>query len=470
MADPDVVVVGSGPNGLVAAVELAGAGRRVLVVEAAPTPGGGARSQELLRPGVVHDVCATIHALALGSPALRDLPLAEHGLRWIQPDIPLAHVLDGGRRALLCRSLEDTATGLGADAGRYRRRFGPLVRAGFAVTDQVLSPLSIPRRPWALARFGLTGIRPATMVPFATEDGAGLFAGLAAHSILSLRAPTTAGYALMLGALAHTVGWPFAAGGSQRLVDALVRLLEARGGAIECGRTVRSVDELPNGADVVFDLTPRQVLALAGDRLPSRYRRRLRRFRSGPGVHKVDWILHAPIPWTAPDVALAGTVHVGGSAAEVVAAEADVQRGRHPERPFVLVAQPTQFDADRAPVGVHVAWGYCHVPNGSTVDMTAAIEAQIERFAPGFRDLIVDRHVMGPVALERYNANYLGGDISGGRGDLRQFVARPVLGLHPWRMPAERLFMCSASTPPGAGVHGMGGHHAAREVLATHHR
>jgi len=220
----------------------------------------------------------------------------------------------------------------------------------------------------------------------------------------------------------------------------------------------------------VFDLTPRQVLALAGDRLPSRYRRRLRRFRSGPGVHKVDWILDAPIPWAAPDVALAGTVHVGGSAAEVVAAEGDVQRGRHPERPFVLVAQPTQFDAARAPVGVHVAWAYCHVPNGSTVDMTASIEAQLERFAPGFRDLIVDRHVMGPVALERYNANCLGGDISGGRGDLRQFVARPVLGLHPWRMPAERLYLCSASTPPGAGVHGMGGHHAAREVLAAHRR
>ena len=470
MADPDVVVVGAGPNGLVAAVELAGAGRRVLVVEAAPTPGGGVRSERLLRPDVVHDVCSTIHSLALGSPALRDLPLERHGVRWVHPDVPLAHVLDGGRRALLHRSVEETAAGLGGDGDRYRRRFGPLVRAGTDLTDQLLSPLAVPRHPLVLARFGWLGIRPATMVPFATEEAAGLFAGLSAHSILSLRAPVTAGYGLMLGSLAHTVGWPYVAGGSQRLADALVALLEERGGRVECGRPVRSVDELPPGADVVLDLSPRQVVAVAGHRLPDRYRRRLERFRLGPGVHKVDWILDGPIPWRARDVARAGTVHVGGTAAEVVAAEGAVQRGRHPDRPFLLVTQPTQFDGRRAPAGVHVAWGYCHVPNGSTVDMTAAIEAQIERFAPGFRDRIVARHVMGPAAIERHDANYVGGDIAGGRADLRQFFARPVLGLHPWRMPAERLFLCSASTPPGAGVHGMGGHHAAREVLAAGRR
>ena len=299
MADPDVVIIGAGPNGLVAAVELAGAGRRVLVVDAAPTPGGGLRSEALLRRDVVHDVCSTIHALALGSPALRDLPLERHGVRWVHPDLPLAHVLDGGRQALLHRSVEETAAGLGRDGDRYRRRFGPLVRAGTGLTDQLLSPLAVPRHPLALARFGWIGIRPATMVPFATEEGAGLFAGLSAHSILSLRAPVTAGYGLMLGSLAHTVGWPYVAGGSQRLADALVALLEERGGRVECDRPVRSVDELPAGADVVLDLSPRQVLAVAGHRLPDRYRRRLERFRLGPGVHKVDWVLDGPIPWRA---------------------------------------------------------------------------------------------------------------------------------------------------------------------------
>lgn len=467
MSDPDVVVVGSGPNGLVAAVELAGAGRKVLVLEAADAPGGGTRSRELTVHGARHDVCSAVHPLGLASPALRALPLAEHGLRWVHPDLPLAHVLDGGRRAVVHRSLAETALELGPDGDRYRRLYGPLIEAGLTLTDQLLSPLSVPRHPVALARFGWRGIRPASFESrqFRADEASGLFAGLAAHSILSLRSPITTGYGLMLGALAHIVGWPLAAGGSQAIADALVSLLVERGGSIECGRPVRNVDELPAGADVVLDVSPRQVVDLAGHRLPERYRRRLQRFRYGPGVHKVDWALDGPIPWTAPDVARAGTVHLGGPAAAVCAAEEDVQRGRHPERPFVLLVQPTQFDPQRAPPGVHLAWAYCHVPNGSTFDMTARIEAQVERFAPGFRERIVARHVINPAGMEAYDANYVGGDIGGGRGDLRQFVARPAWSLHPWRTPVDGLYLCSASTPPGAGVHGMGGWHAAREIL-----
>lgn len=469
MSDPDVVVVGAGPNGLVAAVTLAGAGRRVLVVEAEERPGGGTRSAELTVPGAVHDVCSAIHPLGLASPALRSLPLADHGLRWIHPEVPLAHVLDDGRAALLHRSLDATADGLATDGRAWRRLFGPLVDAGFHLTDGLLSPLSVPpRHPLALARYGLVGLPSAAWVAgrrFQADPARALFAGLAGHSILSLHAPATSGYGLMLGTLGHLVGWPMAEGGSQRIADALVSLLEARGGAVECGRRIASLDELPSSATVLLDLTPRQVVAVAGRRLPDRYRRRLLRFRYGPGVHKVDWALDGPIPWSTPDAARAATVHVGGTLAEVAAAEDDVQRGRHPERPFVLLAQQTLFDPSRAPTGIHTAWAYCHVPNGSTLDMTERIEAQVERFAPGFRERILARHVMGPAAMESHDANYVGGDINGGVADVRQFVARPTLGLHPWRTPVEGLYLCSSSTPPGGGVHGMCGWHAAQEVL-----
>ena len=469
MADPDVVVVGAGPNGLTAAAVLARAGRSVLVVEAADRPGGGTRSAALTLDGVVHDVCSAIHPLALASPALRSLPLADHGLRWRQPDVPLAHVLDDGSAAVLHRSLDETVDGLGPDGARWRSLFGPIVDAGLTVSDALLSPTSLPRRPGPLVRFGWSGIRPATWVGrrLETEAAGGLLAGLAAHSILSLRAPATAGYALMLGALGHVVGWPVAEGGSQRIADALVALLGEAGGAIECDRTVASLDELPPRATVLLDLTPRQVVAVAGDRLPDRYRRTLERFRYGPGVHKVDWALDGPIPWSSPDAARAATVHVGGSLAEIAAAEEAVQRGRHPERPFVLVAQQTVVDPTRAPAGTHTGWAYCHVPHGSTVDMTDRIEARIEAVAPGFCDRILARHVMGPAAMEAHDANYVGGDIGGGAADLRQLVARPTLGLHPWRTPVPGLFLCSSSTPPGPGVHGMCGWHAAHEVLRT---
>ena len=469
MAEWDAVVVGAGPNGLVAAITLADAGWRVLVVEAADRPGGGMRSAELTLPGVVHDVCSAIHPLGIGSPALRALPLGDHGLEWVQPDVPLAHALDGGGAALLHRSVDETAEGLGVDGPAYRRLFAPLVRAGFDLTDGLLAPLTIPpRHPLALGRYGIAGIAPATWLVrrrFTTDAAGGLFAGLAGHSILSLRAPVTAGYGLMLGVLGHLVGWPMARGGSQSIADALVSLLESRGGRVECGRRVSSLDELPSARAVLLDVTPRQVVEIAGARLPDRYRRRLGRYRYGAGVFKLDWALDGPIPWSNPDCARAATVHLGGTVEEVAHAEAEVQAGRHAARPFVLLVQSTLFDATRAPAGTHTAWAYCHVPNGSTVDMTARIEDQIERFAPGFRDRVVARHAMAPAAMEAHDANYIGGDINGGVADLRQFVARPTLGLHPWATPVDGLYLCSSSTPPGGGVHGMCGRLAAAEVL-----
>ncbi len=466
-------MVGSGPNGLVAAIALARQGWRVLVVEAGDRPGGGLRSAELIRPGVLHDVCSAVHPLGLGSPALRDLPLADHGLEWIQPDAPLAHALDDAM-VLLHRDVGRTAAGLGTDGPAYRKLLEPLVRAGFDLTDGLLSPLTVPpAHPVHLARFAPTAIRPATSVAAGRGDAlGGLFAGLAAHSILPLTAASTSAYALLLGALGHLVGWPIARGGSQSIADALVALLRDLGGHVECGWTVRDLDELPPARAVLLDLTPRQVVEVCGTRLPANYTRKLTRFRYGPGVFKVDWVLDGPTPWADPTGSTAATVHLGGSLAEVTAAEAAPHHGRHAERPFVLFAQPTLFDPSRIDPnrtrdsgGVHTAWAYCHVPNGSTVDMTEPIEAQVERFAPGFRDRILGRHSMGPSALQRHDANYVGGDIGGGLMTLRQFVARPTFGLHPWAMPVDGLYLCSSSTPPGGGVHGMCGWHAAQEVL-----
>jgi phytoene dehydrogenase-like protein len=468
------IVVGSGPNGLVAGLALARVGWSVTVLEAASTPGGGTRTEQLTLPGVLHDVCSAIHPLAVGSPAFRELAtggrtLADHGLEWIHPDVPLAHPLDGGRAAVLARDVVATAEGLGADGRAYRRLFEPLVDAGFDLTDGLLSPFTIPpRHPVALARYGVTGIRSARAVArrrFATDEARALFAGLSAHSILSLDEPATAGYGLMLGVLAHLVGWPMARGGSQRIADALVGLLADAGGTVECDTTVTSIAGLPAADAILFDVTPRQLLAIAGDALPERYRKSLSRFRYGPGVFKLDWALDGPIPWANAQCARAGTVHVGGTLEEITAAEAAPHAGRHADRPFVLLAQQSLFDGDRAPAGTHTAWAYCHVPNGSTVDMTDRIEAQVERFAPGFRDRILARHAMTTADVERHDANHVGGDINGGSGDLRQFVARPTPGLHPWRTPLSGVYLCSSSTAPGGGVHGMCGWHAAHEVL-----
>jgi len=469
------IVVGAGPNGLVAAITLARAGWDVTVFEAASHPGGGMRSEELTIPGAIHDVCSAIHPLAVGSPAFREIAatgaLAEHGLEWIYSDVPLAHPLDGGRAAVLHRSVDDTAVALGADASPYRRLFGPLVEAGFGLTDGLMAPFTIPpKHPLTMVRYGAVGLLPAHTVArraFDTEEAQALFAGLAGHSILSLKAPVTAGYGLMLGVLAHLVGWPLARGGSQQIASALVAVLEGFGGRVECDHRVDSLAELPPNDAVLLDVTPRQVIALAGDSLPSRYVRTLTKFRYGPGVFKVDWALDGPIPWTNTDCARAATVHLGGTLAEITASEGDVQAGRLPERPYVLLAQQSLFDPSRAPAGTQTAWAYCHVPNGSTKDMTARIESQVERFAPGFRDRIIGRHTMNTAAVEAHDANYIGGDINGGVADLRQFIARPKLGLHPWKTPLDGVYLCSSSTPPGGGVHGMCGWHAAHEVLRS---
>jgi phytoene dehydrogenase-like protein len=474
--DHDAVVVGAGPNGLAAAITLARTGRKVLVLEAGDSPGGGCRTAELTLPGFRHDVCSAVHPLALASPFLRDLPLERLGLELVQPPAALAHPLDDGSAGVLERSLEATAGSLGEDGAAWQRLLGPLARHGTELADAVLDPLRLPRHAFELARFGLQGIRSVEglgRARFAGQRARGLLAGIGAHAMLPLDRATTAGYALLLAALGHAVGWPLPRGGSAAIIDALVARLRELGGEVVCGRRVGSLDELPAAGMVLLDVTPRQLLRMAGDRLPARYRRRLGRYRYGPGVVKVDWALGAPIPWKASGCDQAGTVHLGGTLPELAASEAAVARGEHPERPFVLLAQPSRFDPTRAPEGRHTAWAYCHVPHGSTLDpggTAGRIEAQVERFAPGFRERVLARHVFGPAELERYNANYVGGDINGGLQDLRQLVTRPVARLVPWATPLEGVYLCSSSTPPGGGVHGMCGHLAARAALRRRRR
>lgn len=464
----DAVVVGAGPNGLTAAVTLARAGRSVLVVEAEDTVGGGARSAPLTVAGFTHDVCSAIHPLGAASPVFARLPLGEHGLRWLHPDIPLAHPLDGGRAAVLHRSVAETAEGLEAGGRGWQRLFGRVTASWDDLISGLVQPLRVPRRPLGAALFGLHALRPAASVArgaLAGDLAPALFAGMAGHSVLPLDTPGTASFGLMLGAAAHAVGWPVAAGGSQAITDALAAHLVALGGAVETGRRVHTLGDLPSARAILLDVSPRGLLAIAGDRLPDRYRRRLERFRHGPGVCKVDWALDGPVPWTAPQCRRAGTVHVGGTLEEVAEAEATVARGEHPDRPFVIAAQQSVADPSRAPQGQHTLWGYCHVPNGSAVDMTDAIERQIERFAPGFRDRVLARVTRTAADFEAYNPNYVGGDITGGAHTLAQLAMRPAPRLHPHRTPDPGLFLCSASTPPGAGVHGLCGYHAARGAL-----
>jgi phytoene dehydrogenase-like protein len=464
---PDAVVVGSGPNGLAAAITLARAGHSVLVVERAETIGGGTRSAELTDPGFVHDVCSAIHPLVAGSPFFSELPLAEHGLELVHPDAPMAHPLDDGTAVMLERSLDATAAGLGADGAAYQKLFVPLVRDQDWLVPFLLGPRPLPRHPLAAARFGLLAFRSAAGLAdrFEGERAKALFTGLAAHSIQSLRRSPTASFGLVLGLLGHAFGWPMARGGSQTIADALVSYLRALGGEVETGRRVASVDELPGSAATLLDLSPRGVMEVAGHRLPDRYLRALRRYRYGPGVFKVDWALEGPVPWRAQESARAGTVHIGGAAAEIVESEEAVWRGETAERPYMIVAQQSVFDDTRAPSGKHTLWAYCHVPNGSTVDMTERMEAQIERFAPGFRERILARHVMSPADVEAHNPNYVGGDINGGVQDLRQLYTRPAVRLNPYTTPADGLYICSSATPPGGGVHGMCGLHAARAAL-----
>ncbi len=467
--DPvDAVVVGSGPNGLSAAIELARAGLRVRVHEAELQLGGGTRSAPLTSPGFVHDVCSAIHPLAVASPFFKTLPLGEHGLEWILPEVDVAHPLDDGTAAFLVRDLGATAEALGKDAASYRRLVAPLLRRSAELLDGVLRPIArVPRHPLLLARFGARALLPTTRLARAFDGAAAraLVAGCAAHASTPLDGPFTASFALLFLLCAHSSGWPLARGGSQRIADALVATLGALGGEVLASDRIESLDRIGSARAILFDTSPSILDRVAGSLLPARYRAKLRRFRRGPGVFKLDYALSGPVPWRAPECRRAGTVHVGGTFEEIALAEAEVARGRHPEKPFVLVTQPSLFDPSRAPPGKHTLWAYCHVPNGSTVDMTERIEAQLERFAPGFRDLVLARAVAGPRDVEAHNANYAGGDIAGGANDGLQLFARPVLSAGPYATPAPGLYLCSSSTPPGAGVHGMCGYHAARCAL-----
>lgn len=464
----DAVVVGSGPNGLAAAITLAQAGARVLVIEGAPTVGGGMRTQEITLPGFRHDICSAVHPLGLASPVFSTYPLAGYGLEWVQPEIPAAHPLDGGRAALLHRSVDETATALGEDGAAWRSIVGATAEDWPVLAPALLSSLPLSPHLLALARFGLNAVQPATLLArtrFRTELGRALFAGLAAHSIQPLHWPLTASFGMLLGALGHYAGWPLPRGGSQALADALAAYLRSLGGEIVTDTWVRSLDELPPARVTLLDVSPRALLEMAGERLPAAYRRELESYRYGAGVFKLDYALSGPAPWANPDVARAGTVHLGGALEEVAAGEAAVGRGHHPERPYVLVAQPSLFDGSRAPAGRHTLWAYCHVPNGSTVDMTEAVEGQIERFAPGFKDLILGRAAKNTAAMEAHNPNYVGGDINVGVQNWRQLWTRPAVRLVPYATPVQRLYLCSSATPPGGGVHGMCGYHAARAAL-----
>jgi phytoene dehydrogenase-like protein len=469
----DAIIVGAGPNGLAAAVALARAGWQVRVYEAQATIGGGARSAELTLPGFVHDICSAIHPLGMGSPFFSSLPLADYGLEWIQPDLPLAHPLPDGQAVALHRSLEETALALGRDGANYRRLLRPLVNQWGALAEDILGPLRVPHHPLLLARFGLSALLPARLLArlvFQTPEARALFAGNAAHALLPLEKPLTSSFGLVLAALGHAVGWPLPRGGSQSIVAALAAYLRSLGGEIITDTPISHIDELPPAQAVLFDLTPRQLLRIAGHRLPAGYQRALARYRYGMGVFKIDYALSEPIPWTAATCRRAGTVHVGGTLGEIAASESAAGHGRISEQPFVLVAQQSLFDETRAPAGQHTGWAYCHVPHGSTEDMTARIEAQIERFAPGFRDTIRARHTLHTGDLETYNANYIGGDINGGVQDLLQLFTRPVPRWVPYSTPDPHIFLCSSSTPPGGGVHGMCGYHAAQAVLRAYGR
>ena len=464
----DAIVVGSGPNGLAAAITLARAGHSVCVYEARDTVGGGARSAELTLPGFIHDLCSAIHPLGAASPFFRTLPLAEHGLEWIQPPAALAHPFDDGTAVLLQRSVEMTGEMLGQDAAAYRRLMAPLVAQWSKLEGALLGPLRPPRHPLALLRFGLLAMHSAYGLAESRFSGArarGLFAGLAAHAIMPLERLPTAAFGLLLGVLGHAVGWPFPRGGAQHISDALAAYLCTLGGEIVTGAAIACLDALPAARAVLLDVTPKQLLQIAGKQLPVGYRRRLERYRYGPAAFKIDWALEEPIPWRASACTRAATVHLGGTLAEIARSERAAWKGEPAERPFVLVAQPSLFDPSRAPPGMHVAWAYCHVPHGSTFEMTERIERQIERFAPGFRDRVLARSILPPRALEHYNPNYVGGDINGGVQDLWQLFARPTWRLVPYATPAQGLYICSSSTPPGGGVHGMCGYFAARAAL-----
>ncbi|MDF1754125.1 MAG: NAD(P)/FAD-dependent oxidoreductase [Verrucomicrobiales bacterium] len=466
----DSVIIGSGPNGLAAAITLAKAGQKVLVVEKYHSPGGGVRSEAGTLPGVVHDLCSAIYPMAVCSPFFESLSLESYGVGWIDPEIPLAHPFDDGSAAVMNQSLEETVAQFSTgDARSYRRIFEPLLESGDNLFRDLLAPPKFPSDPIAAIRFGMTVLPSAKWISrtrFSGEEARALFAGNAAHSVLPLDRPLTTGaIGIMLMLACHRKGWPIVKGGAGVITDALVKCLEHHGGVIKCDWEVTSLDELPSATNYLFDTGPQALAAIAGDRLPRSFCDRLNRYRYGPGVFKIDYTLSGPVPWKAQACRKAGTVHIGGTFDEIAAAEKAPWLGQTSEKPFVLTAQPSLFDSSRAPSGQHTFWAYCHVPANSTVDMTAAIERQIERFAPGFRDTILSRQTRNCAEFQSYNPNFVGGDVIGGVTDWRQLLTRPVARLKPHTTPADDIFLCSASTPPGGGVHGMCGYWAAQEVL-----
>lgn len=464
----DAIVVGAGPNGLAAAITLTRKKHSVLLIEAEETPGGGTRTKELTLPDFHHDVCSAIHPLALASPFFRSIDLSTYGLHWIEPPIPLAHPLDGENAVLLERSVDVTADGLGEDANNYRRLIGPCVRNWEYLVQELLKPLSAPRHPFVLMRFGPLAMRSAIALArdrFGNKRARALFAGNAAHSIQPLDRWSSAAFGLMLPTLGHAVGWPIAEGGSQAIATALASFFKSMGGTIQLETTISSIDDLPKTGAVLFDVTPRQLARLAGHKFSRAYRKKLENHNHGPGVFKVDWALKAPVPWKDAACSKAATLHIGGTLEEIASAEGDTWKEIAPEKPFVFFVQPSLFDSTRAPEGMHTAWGYCHVPNGCTVDMTNRIEAQVERFAPGFRQTIIARHLMSPADMEAYNPNYIGGDIVGGSQSFTDLFLRPLGRWRAYSTPAKGVYICSSSMPPGGGVHGMCGYLAAKCAL-----
>jgi phytoene dehydrogenase-like protein len=465
----DAVVVGSGPNGLAAAITMARAGCSVLVCEGNATIGGGARSAELTLPGFLHDICSAVHPLGAGSPFFKTLGLERFGLEWIRPEIQVAHPLDDGSAAALYHDIDLTAEQFGDDSRAYQRLMHPLARSWEKLAPEFLQPmLHLPRHPITLARFGVPAICPATLLAkllFKHEPARALFAGVAAHSFLPLEAPVSSAFGLVLSLAGHVVGWPIPRGGSQQISNALADCLREAGGTIEVDHPIENLRDAPRSRVILLDISVWEFLRIAGLLLPAKYRQRLQSFRHAPGVFKIDYALSSAVPWKAEACQHAGTVHLGGGIDEIATAERDIAHSRIPERPFVLVAQQSRFDKTRAPHGQHTLWAYCHVPFNCDVDLSAQIESQIERFAPGFRDCIVARHKSSATNLGRSNPNLIGGDISGGAANLAQLIARPIFSATPYRTPLPGVYLCSASTPPGGGVHGMCGYHAARLAL-----
>jgi phytoene dehydrogenase-like protein len=465
--DYDAVVVGSGPNGLAAAITLQRAGLSVIVLEGKDTVGGGLRTAELTLPGFKHDICSAIHPLAAGSPFFQTLPLQKFGLEYIYPPVAAAHPFDDGTAAILTKSVDETARLLGQDEGAYKALLDPIVKAWPGLAPNVLGPLQFPKHPLDLAAFGLKALPSATFLAkrFATKEAKGLWAGMAAHSIQPLTNIATSAIGLVLLATGHLRGWPVPKGGSDAIANALADYFVSLGGVIKTGAYVQSMNDLPSSKTVLFDVTPKQLMKIAGERFSSLYKWQLNRYKYGMGVFKIDWALDGPIPFTAAGCRQAGTVHLGNTLEEIVQSEDQTSRGRQAQKPFVLLAQQSIVDSSRAPEGKHTAWSYCHVPNGSQVDMTRSIEQQVERFAPGFRDRILAKHVMNTAQMEAYNPNYIGGDINGGVIDISQLFTRPAVRISPYRTSANGLYICSSSTPPGGGVHGMCGYYAAKKAL-----